>query len=327
MLDRAQNFCALEREIIVSHIYYRISQFKEKFLSPVSMDYITKTILKKIYKPRPQDSHKYDFGQVLVIGGSQVYSGSPALAALAALRAGVDLTLVIAPERAANIIASFSPDLISFPLKGPNLNPSHLEDLISLTKKAQKVSQGRMAIVIGGGLGRGKETQETVRKYLSKIDIPTVVDADAIWAISKKKEILKGKKFILTPHSYEFFVLSGKNVSNLSLKEKIKAVKDVAQKLGTVILLKGNIDIISDGKEIFLNKTGCPEMTVGGTGDTLAGVCGCFLSQGFKPVLAASAAAYLNGKAGELAKKNLGPGLLATDIIKYIPKAIKDGLS
>ena len=291
------------------------------------MDYITKTILKKIYKPRSQDSHKYDFGQVLVIGGSQIYSGSPALAALAALRAGVDLTLVIAPERAANIIASFSPDLISFPLKGPNLNPSHLEDLISLTKKAQDVSQGKIAIVIGGGLGREKETQETVRKYLSKIDIPTVVDADAIWAISKKKEILKGKKFILTPHNYEFFILSGKNVSKLSLKEKIKIVKGIAQKLETVILLKGNIDIISDGKEIFLNKTGCPEMTVGGTGDTLAGVCGCFLSQGFKLVLAASAAAYLNGKAGELAKKNFGPGLLATDIIKYIPKAIKDGLS
>ena len=290
------------------------------------MEYIKKSILKKIYKIRPKDSHKYDFGYVLIIGGSQVYSGSPALVAEAALRAGVDLTLVIAPERAANIIASFSPDLITFPLKGSNLKAFHLKDLILLTKKAQEVSRRKVAIVIGGGLGRDEKTQETVRQYLSTIDIPVVIDADAIWAISKRKEILKRKKSILTPHNYEFFILSGKDVSNISLKEKIKIVRDTAQKLRTVILLKGNIDIISDGKIIFLNKTGCPEMTVGGTGDTLAGICGCFLSQGFDRVLTAGAAAYLNGRAGELAKKDLGPGLLASDIVKYIPKVIKSDL-
>ena len=287
------------------------------------MKYINRTILKKIYKSRPKDSHKYDFGYVLIIGGSQLYSGSPALAAMAAMRAGVDLTLIIAPERAANIIASFSPDLISFPLQGHDLGLSHLQDLILLTKTAQDVSHGKIAIVIGGGLGRDEGTQETVRKYLSKINIPAVIDADAIWAISKKRETLRGKRFILTPHSYEFFVLSGERVSNLSLKGKIGRVQNLAKKLETTILLKGNIDIISNGKEIFLNKTGCPEMSVGGTGDTLAGICGCFLSQGIKPILAVSAATYLNGKAGELAKKDLGTGLLATDVIKYIPRVIK----
>lgn len=286
------------------------------------MKYIDKSILKKIYKPRPKESHKYDFGYLLVIGGSQLYSGSPALAAIAALRAGIDLTLIAAPKRAADIIATFSPDLISYPLEGTDLTVDHLPSLISLTEGAKKVSEGKVAVVIGGGLGRDEETQATVQKYLSKIDIPAVIDADALWAISKKKEILEKKRFILTPHLFEFFILSGRKIIDFSLKEKIKIVKYFAKEFNTVILLKGNIDIISDGKKVFLNKTGCPEMTVGGTGDTLAGICGCFLAQGISPLVAACAAAYLNGKAGELAKKDLGVGLLATDVINYIPKAI-----
>lgn len=288
------------------------------------MKYVDKNVLKRIYKSRSKDSHKYDFGYLLVIGGSQLYSGSPALAAMAALRAGIDLTLVVAPKRAADIIATFSPDLISYPLEGTDLTLNHLPNLISLTEGAKEVSRGKVALVIGGGLGRDEETQTAVQKYLSKIDIPAVIDADAIWAISKKKEILKKKRFILTPHLFEFFILSGRKIINFSLKEKIETVKHFAGELNTVILLKGNIDIISDGKKVFLNKTGCPEMTVGGTGDTLAGICGCFLAQGFEPLIASSAAAYLNGKAGELAKKDLGPGLLATDLIWYIPKVIKN---
>lgn len=288
---------------------------------------VTSKILKEVYKPRAPFSHKYDYGYVLVIGGSQLYSGSPALSALAALRSGVDLTLVIAPERAANIIASFSPDLITYPLEGNYLSFSHLAALFSLTESAKQVSKGRLAVVIGGGLGRTTETQETIREYLLKIDIPVVIDADAIWAIAKeKKKILFQKNFLLTPHLYEFYILSGINISSSSLEEKIKMVEDFSKEFQTNILLKGNPDIISDGKEFYLSKTGCSEMTVGGTGDVLAGICACFLSQGLSPVLAAQAAAYLNGKAGELAKERFGPGLLATDIIKFIPKVIKINL-
>jgi hydroxyethylthiazole kinase-like uncharacterized protein yjeF len=287
------------------------------------MKNINGDVLKKIYTSRPKESHKYDFGNVLIVGGSQLYSGSPALAAIAAMRAGADLTFVLAPERAANIVASFSPDLISFPLKGDVLSSYHLQNLNSCTNIAQNVSRGKVSVVIGGGLGRREETQQVIRSYLLELNIPAVIDADAIWAISKKRDILKGKKFILTPHSYEFSVLSGRDVSNLSLKDKAKLVKDFSREIKTVILLKGNTDIISDGKEIFLNKTGCPEMTVGGTGDTLAGICGCFLAQKFDLITTASAAAYLNGKAGELASRDLGVGLLATDLIEYIPRIIR----
>jgi len=287
------------------------------------MEYIDKKILKEIYPPRPDNSHKYDFGYLLIIGGSQLYSGSPALAAMAAMRAGVDLTLVISPERAANIIASFSPDLIAYPLKGHDIEPSHLSVLLSLTEGAKKVSKGKTAVVIGGGLGRDESVQETIRSYLTKIDIPAVIDADAIWAISPQKDILKKKQFVLTPHTYEFFVLSGINVDKLTLDEKIKVVKDFAREFETIILLKGNPDIITDGERVFLNKTGCPFLTVGGTGDTLAGITGALLARRKEPLKALSGAAYINGLAGELASKKLKEGVLATDLIRYIPEAIK----
>ncbi len=287
------------------------------------MQYIKKDILTKVYKRRPKDSHKYGFGNLLIIGGSQLYSGSPALAACAAMRAGIDLTMVIAPERAANIIASFSPNLISYPLKGHDITKKHLPEIFSLTERAKKVSRGKTACVIGGGLGRDEETKETMIEYLSTLDVPAVIDADAIWAVSLKKKILNRKNFILTPHQHEFYELSGINVMNMKLKEKAKTVKEIAADLKTTILLKGEVDIISNGKKIFFNKTGCPEMTVGGTGDTLAGICGCFLAQGLDPIVSASAASYINGIAGEKAKKEVGVSMLATDLIKKISEAIK----
>lgn len=287
------------------------------------MEYIKKNIIKGIYKSRPKDSHKYNFGNLLIIGGSQLYSGSPALTALAALRAGIDLTMIIAPERSSNIIASFSPNLISYPLKGNDIGEYHLPEIFSLTERAKKVSKEKVACVIGGGTGRDQETKEAIVEYLSNIDIPAVIDADAIWAVSEKKDILKDKKFVLTPHQYEFYNLSGADVMAMTLTERADVVKKVAEEFKTTILLKGNIDIISDGKKIFFNKTGCPEMTVGGTGDVLAGICGCFLSQGFDPIMAASASAYINGLAGEKAKEKFGPSMIATDLIEQIPNVIK----
>lgn len=287
------------------------------------MDYINKDILKKIFKKRSPKSHKYDFGYLLIIGGSKLYSGSPALSALAALRAGLDSTLIVAPKRAANIIASFSPNLITVALEGGDLEEKHLPELLSLTESAKKVSNKNTACIVGGGAGRDETTEETIINYLSEIDIPAVVDADAIWAVSKNKEVLKDKDFILTPHAYEFYILTGVKIWEMEEKERMEEVRKIAGKLGTTILLKGEKDIISDGNKIFLNKTGCPEMTVGGTGDTLAGICGCFLSQGIDSVLSASAGAYINGLAGEVAKEKKGVGLLATDIVSEIPNVIK----
>jgi NAD(P)H-hydrate epimerase len=284
---------------------------------------VTKNILKMVYSPRPTGAHKYDFGLLLIIGGGEFYTGSPALAGMAAFRAGVDMVQILAPTRAANIIASFSPNLAAYPLEGKWLNKKNLPNLILMTEAAKQVAPDRAAIVIGGGLGRSEETKEAVLEYLEQIKIKAVIDADGIHAVAKNPEILKGKNFLLTPHAFEFFILTGKELKDLSFEEKIKVIEEEAERLGCVILLKGEKDIISNGKEAAINETGSPYLTVGGTGDTLAGICGSLLAQGIEPFLAAQAAAFINGKAGEIAAKKLGPGLTATDLIEAIPVVLK----
>jgi len=278
-----------------------------------SMIEVTKNILKEIYKERPKDVKKYDFGLLVVIGGSDFYSGSPALSAMAAFKTGVDMVRIIAPKRAADIIASFSPNLASYPLEGNWLEKKHLATLLSMTEAAKVVSYGKTAVVIGGGMGRTVETQDAILEYLKQVTVPVVIDADAIHAIGKNPAVISGKNFLITPNSYEFFILTGKKVYELSEEERIKIVQEEAARLKTTILLKGAIDIISDGKEIALDRAGSSFMTKGGCGDTLAGVCGALLARGITPFEAAQAAAYINGKAGELVGQKKKEGLLATD--------------
>jgi NAD(P)H-hydrate epimerase len=277
------------------------------------MRYIPRSYIRKSYPKREAWSHKGDSGRLLVVGGSRTYSGAPGLAALASLRTGCDLATVAAPDRAANIIATFSPDLITEPMAGNFLNNWHTHTILDLSKSAD-------AVVLGSGLGRRRETMTFVQNLLSRIDKPCVIDADAIHAVALNKKIIK-PCFLLTPHSREFQSLSGIEAST-TLKERALQTRDLSRSLGCTILLKGHIDVISDGTSTALNKTGCSFMTKGGTGDTLSGICGALLAMGLEPFKAACSSAYLNGLAGEIASKNLGPGMLATDILQSIPLAL-----
>lgn len=278
------------------------------------MKYITGGFVKKAYPRRGPWSHKGDFGKLLVVGGSRKYSGSPALAGLAALRAGCDLVTVAAPERAANIIASFSPDLITEPVTGNCFNNWHTRSILEMAKQSD-------AVVLGGGLGRRSETKTFVQNLLSHIDKPCVIDADGIHAVAINPKVLKNN-LVLTPHSREFFIISGQEPDQ-NVKKRAEQVKIFSKQLGCTILLKGHVDIISDGSYLAANKTGDPCMTKGGTGDTLSGICGAFLAMGMDSFKAACSAAYMNGLAGGLASREFGPGMLASDLIKFMPKAIK----
>jgi NAD(P)H-hydrate epimerase len=276
---------------------------------------IGKSILRKVYKKREAWAHKFDHGNLLVIGGSKMYSGSPALNAMAALRSGVDLVTILAPARAADIVASFSPDLITYPLKGEFIGEEHVKTLLKFTK-------GKTAVVIGGGMWRSKMVLRAINAYLKSVRLPCVIDADAIHAVALNKQIVAGKPFVITPHSYEFYVLSGK-IPSRNLEDRIKLVHSVASELKTTVLLKGHVDVISNGARVAINETGNPFMCKGGTGDTLAGICGSLLAQGADCFTAACAAAYINGRAGDIAAKELKQSLLATDLIAAITKAIK----
>lgn len=275
---------------------------------------VSPSILKKVYKSRSKYSKKGDFGKLLIIGGNQKYSGAPALAAYSAissLRSGVDIVTVVAPKRAADIVASFSPNLITEPIDGKFFTPKHVKKVLELSKKYN-------AVCIGSGLGTEKDTFKFVKKLLGSLKKPCVVDADAIKAL-KNKEL--GKNFVLTPHSYEFYNLTGEKPKT-DLTSRIRIVEKVSKKIRSTILLKGVIDIISDGKQTAINRTGNPYMTTGGTGDVLTGICGSLLAQGNNPFESACGAAFITGRAGDLAAVEKKQGLLATDVIEKIPEVI-----
>lgn len=280
-------------------------------------------LLQKTYKKRESKYfRKYDFGLVLVIGGGDFYTGSPALSAMAAYQAGSDMVRVISPQRAADIIASFSPDLAAYPLSGNWLTKEHLPVLLSQTRAAEKVSRGNVCVVIGGGAGRSEETKKAVREYLTEIEVPAVIDAAAIHALGEKTDIVKNKPFLITPHSYEFFVLTGEKIGDLSLEEKKEMVKKKAEEMGTNLLLKTGPDMVTDGDKIALSSTANPYLSVGGTGDTLAGICGSLIARGLSPFEAGVLGSFIVGKAGEVAGERLKDSLMASDVISAIPEVI-----
>ncbi|MCX7778954.1 MAG: NAD(P)H-hydrate dehydratase [Patescibacteria group bacterium] len=273
-----------------------------------------KNLLKKIYLPRKPWTHKGEHGYVLIVAGSKRYSGSPVFNALSALRAGADLITIIGPKRAMDIAATFAPDLICYPLEGDFLELAHTPEII-------KMSQNFNSLVIGGGLGRNKKTLKAIQEIITRTNLPMVIDADAIYAVAQEMVILKNKKAVITPHLREFKILTNEKVLP-NVDDRREKVERWAKKLGLTILLKGHVDIISDGRETVFNRTGSVFMTKGGFGDTLAGICGAILARGFSPFESACAAAYINGKAGELAAKKYGESVLASDIFEFIPKVI-----
>jgi hydroxyethylthiazole kinase-like uncharacterized protein yjeF len=254
---------------------------------------------------RSKESHKGDSGRVLVIGGGP-YTGAPALTAMAALRAGADIATVAAPSVAAKTIAGFSPNLIVRELSSDHLCPDDLGILEDLIPKHD-------VVVMGMGLGRHPETLEALAQIIPLCD-RTVIDADAL----QPNLPLKG---IVTPHAGEF-----KRISSVTLpsnyRERVDHVRAFAKGAGLVVLLKGRIDLISDGNIIRGNATGNPGMTVGGTGDVLAGVTASFYCR-TTALRAAVAAAFVNGRAGDLVYPEKDFGMVATDVVEKIPEAMR----
>ena len=209
---------------------------------------------------RSQESHKGDSGRILVIGGGP-YTGAPALSAMAALRAGADIVTVAAPKSAARTISGYSPNLIVQELSGDHLCPEDLPVLKELIARHD-------VVVMGMGLGRHAETGEALAGILPLCK-KTVIDADALLPDLP----LKG---IVTPHAGEFLRISGISLVDLDYRERVEPLKGYAREKGLVVLLKGKVDLISDGEVVRANTTGNPGMTVGGTGDVLAGITAAF---------------------------------------------------
>jgi len=271
--------------------------------------------------PRSLNAHKGDSGRLLVIGGSEVYSGAPTLVSLGAMRTGVDIVYLAAPSKTAYAISSMSPDLITVKLEGPNLKPSNIETLKPYLSMVN-------AVALGPGLGLNPETVDFVKLCVEEVEQagkPLLLDADGLKAFAKFKRPLK-VPLVLTPHAGEYTILTGETLPE-NQDDRALAIQKTATKLGAVALVKGKVDYICSKDRIKLNFTGNPGMTVGGTGDVLSGIVSGLMAQGADPFEAAVAGTFVNGAAGDFAEDELGFHMVATDIIDWIPRVFDDPMS
>jgi hydroxyethylthiazole kinase-like uncharacterized protein yjeF len=272
-------------------------------------------------KMRVVGAHKGDFGRLLVVGGSKVFSGAPALVSLAALRTGVDIVYLAAPAKTAYAVSSISPDLITLKLKGGHLTAGNVAAL-------QPYLENVDAVAIGPGLGMNAETIEFVEAFVTaveSVDKPLLLDADGLKAFAEFKRPLK-IPLVLTPHAGEYAILTGVHLSE-NVEARIAEVQKTAETLNSVVLLKGQVDVICDAKRVKLNFTGNPGMTVGGTGDVLSGVVGALLAQKADPFEAAVAGAFVNGAAGDFVACEKGFHMVASDLLDWIPSVLDDPMS
>lgn len=272
---------------------------------------------------RKKDSRKGDNGKVLAVGGSSDYIGAITLAGLAALRSGCDLVKIIAPERVAWAVNSYSPDLMTTKMKGDCVNSGYFWVI-------KREMESYDVLLIGNGVGLKDESKNACKKIIKEIKKFKVIDADAIKSISMND----CENSIITPHQKEleyFLTNSGINKTLINkinneknIVKKSKLIKKAAHKFldkNNIILLKGKIDAVISKNIVYYVKGGNPGMTRGGTGDVLAGLCAGFLAQSKDLVQSAINASYFNKKIGDiLLKKKKGFTYLASDMVGEIGK-------
>ncbi|MFZ2455638.1 MAG: NAD(P)H-hydrate dehydratase [Candidatus Altiarchaeia archaeon] len=256
---------------------------------------------------RTGSEHKGDFGRLLVIGGSIDYIGAPILTAKAAYRTSIDLVTLACPryvaERVSDPVLMIKPTSDVFHLKGADV-----DILLKLNYDS---------VVLGNGIGLHDETRSFVREFLRKTDKPVVLDADALKHIETRHI---RTNHILTPHATEYINLFGELPADPDARSK--HVGESAKKVAATILLKGPVDVISNGVRIKYNRTHNSGMTVGGTGDVLAGITGALAAKA-DPFTAACAAAFLSGLSGNFCRDEKGYSFTASDVLEKIPDAIK----
>jgi NAD(P)H-hydrate epimerase len=275
-------------------------------------------------------SHKGDFGRVLVIAGSRNMPGAACLTADAVLRSGAGLCMLATPESALPAVSANLTCNTFLPLPENSLG-SLSPDAVSPILEA---ADDRDVVAIGPGLGQLPDTSLAIRKLVTSISKPIVLDADGLNAFAIRPEALgqrdvawpcqgvPGPPLIITPHPGEMARLTGLNTRDVqSAREEIAA--EFATKHRCIVLLKGSGTVITDGTDLHINSTGNPGMATGGSGDVLTGIIAVLLAQGLTPLDAARLGAHIHGLAGDLAEEAVGQvSLMATDLLIHLPAAI-----
>ncbi|SEP68018.1 NAD(P)H-hydrate dehydratase [Natrinema salaciae] len=293
--DAKPGLAALDAAVTVADIGIPVAA--ERFVGPGDV---------RLARPDGRDGRPY------VIGGGP-YTGAPALAAQAALRAGAELSFVAAPDSIAGEIQGYSEDLIVQPYDSDVLTPAVADDLLETAERYDDV------VVIGPGLGTADETLEAARQFLASYTGRAVVDADALEVVS---DLETDATLVCTPNRRELARMGGPEADDLAAAaDEIEAF---AAEIGHIVLAKGANDVISDGERTRISRSGTVGMTVGGTGDTLAGIVAALLEHA-DPLDAAAAGAHVNGLAGERLAAADEHGFLASDMLAELPAALWGG--
>lgn len=278
-----------------------------------------KTLLPK----RPDNGHKGTFGHALNIAGSGFYTGAAYFSSIASLKIGCGRSTLASVESVLRAVASLCPDIILLPLKSTKnktISPCAVKDLA-------KVLENYSAISIGCGLFCDKDTVkffEKLIKVLAESSKPFVVDADGLNILARLKNVKLPKNTILTPHPIELSRLLDVSLENI-LSQPEFWTKKCCEKYNCITVLKLHKTIVADNKgHLYINSTGNTALAHGGSGDVLCGIISGLLSQGLNCFDASILAVYMHGIVGEIASTELTEyAVLASDLIDYIPRAIK----
>ena len=280
------------------------------------MDSLTHEKVLNILPDRDPFAHKGKFGKILLLCGSEGFTGAAALAAMGALRSGAGLVFLGVPRSIYAIAAVKLTEAIVFPLPDVDGKLS-CEAIPEILERLPKMD----AVLLGPGLGQSQGVSEVVKAVLEHGECPVVLDADGINVMAKHMDVLRGRKgtTILTPHDGEFARLGG-----VIGDDRVAAAEAMAKDLGAIVLLKGHRTTITDGSTTYINRTGNPGMAVGGSGDVLAGIIISLLGQGIAPLEAAACGAWLHGAAGDRCAAEMGQyGMLPTDMLNVLPRLLK----
>lgn len=268
---------------------------------------------------RPADGHKGTFGTVLAVAGSKGMSGAAVLCGSAAVRGGAGLVRVACPADVQAVVSGGNPCYLTSGLTGSDHPDEYADQVAELAKKATVVA-------VGPGLGQSDAVKATVRQLVLAGDKPLVLDADALNVLPPIPDALRERQqpTVLTPHPGEFARLLNTTTGQVQANRLNLAI-GFATQWHVVLLLKGQHTIVTDGDRAYVNGTGNPGMATGGTGDVLTGLLAALIGQGMGAFDAAVLAAWVHGRAGDLAADAVGQtALCATDVLSHLPAALRE---
>jgi len=286
------------------------------------LELLTRESMRELITPREPDSHKGDFGHVLIVAGSRGKSGAPHLAAQGALRSGAGLVTVATPIGTQPILAAMGPEYMTVPLDetgSGQIARAALERILSFEQDV---------MAVGPGLGTGPDVTALVAGLLEQTDCPLVLDADALNVIAAEAHQLQqlrggSRPIVITPHPGEMARLTGATVEDVQ-NNRLDVARDFARSHHLYVILKGYRTLIATPHgNVFINPLGNPGMATGGTGDVLTGVLAAWLAQLLDADAACKLGVYLHALAGDLAEADEGEvAMTAGDLAGHLGDAV-----